>query len=244
MATPSQVEANRANAQFSTGPSSPEGKLKVSHNALKTGLTGRTILLPSDDVAAYQNFTAITYNKWQPATDEEKLLVQSMLAEQAPTGRPETIVDTEWRLLRIPTIESALFGLGRNEFSAEVSHEPNDQARAAALDAIVYRAYRKDFSNLALQENRLNRQLAKHTAELNQLQSDRELLVNLRRNEAMVAFQKAKIAKQPFDAAVFGFEFSNEYLSARCEAFRQGSHTALPAFDRAWKTKLRSEPRA
>jgi hypothetical protein len=231
MATPSQVEANRANAQFSTGPSSPEGKLKVSHNALKTGLTGRTILLPSDDVAAYQNFTAITYNKFQPATDEEKLLVQS-------------IVDTEWRLLRIPTLESALYGLGRNEFSAEASHEPNDQARAAALDAIVYRAYRKDFSNLALQENRLNRQLAKHTAQLAQLQSDRELLVNLRRNEAMVAFQKAKIAKQPFDAAEFGFEFSTEYLSARCEAFRQGSHTALPAFDRAWKTKLRSEPRA
>ena len=39
MATPSQVEANRANAQFSTGPSSPEGKLKISHNALKTGLS-------------------------------------------------------------------------------------------------------------------------------------------------------------------------------------------------------------
>ena len=231
MATPSQVEANRANAQFSTGPSSPAGKLKVSHNALKTGLTGRTILLPSDDVAAYEKFTAVTYNKWQPATDEEKLLVQS-------------IVDTEWRLLRIPTLESGLYALGRNELAAECAHEQDPQNRAAALDALIYRTYRKDLSNLALQENRLNRQLAKHTAQLAQLQSDRELLVNLRRNEAMVAFQKAKIAKQPFDAAVFGFEFSNEYLSARCEAFRQGSHTALPAFDRAWKAKLRSEPRA
>jgi hypothetical protein len=231
MATPSQVEANRANAQFSTGPSSPAGKLKVSHNAVKTGLTGRTILLPSDDVAAYENFTAITYNKFQPATDEEKLLVQS-------------IVDTEWRLLRIPTLESGLYALGRNELAAEVSYEQDPQNRATALDALVYRTYRKDLSNLALQENRLNRQLAKHTAELLQLQADRELLVNLRRNEAMVAFQKAKIAKEPFNAAEFGFEFSNEYLSARCEAFRQGSHTALPAFDRAWKTKLRSEPRA
>ena len=231
MATPSQVEANRANAHFSTGPSSPEGKLKVSHNALKTGLTGRTILLPSDDVAAYENFTAITYNKFQPATDEEKLLVQS-------------IVDTEWRLLRIPTLESGLYALGRNELAAEVSYEQDPQNRATALDALVYRTNRKDLSNLALQENRLNRQLAKHTAELVQLQADRELLVNLRRNEAMVAFQKAKIAKEPFNAAEFGFEFSNEYLSARCEAFRQGSHAVLPAFDRAWKAKLRSEARA
>ena len=231
MATPSQVEANRANAQFSTGPSSPAGKLKSSHNAVKTGLTGRTILLPSDDVAAYENFTAITYNKFQPASDEEKLLVQS-------------IVDTEWRLLRIPTLESGLYALGRNELAAECAHEQDPQNRAVALDALIYRTYRKDFSNLALQENRLNRQLAKHTAELAQLVADRELLVNLRRNEAMGAFQKAKIAKQPFDAAEFGFEFSTEYLSARCEAFRQGSHAALPAFDRAWKAKLRSEPRA
>jgi hypothetical protein len=106
MATASQVEANRANAQFSTGPSSPAGKLKSSHNAVKTGLTGRTILLPSDDVAAYEKFTAITYNKFEPATDEEKLLVQS-------------IVDTEWRLLRIPTLESGLYALGRNELAAE-----------------------------------------------------------------------------------------------------------------------------
>jgi len=228
MATPSQVEANRANAQFSTGPSSPEGKLKISHNALKTGLTGRTILLPSDDVAAYENFTAITYNKFQPATDEEKLLVQS-------------IVDTEWRLLRIPTLESGLYALGRNELAAECAHEPNAQSRAAALDALIYRAYRKDFSNLALQENRLNRQLAKHTAELAQLQADRELLLNLRRNEATLAFQKAKIAKEPFNGAEFGFEFSNEYLSARCEAFRQGNYAALPAFERAWKAKMRTK---
>jgi hypothetical protein len=228
MATDSQINANRANAQNSTGPSSPEGKLKSSHNALKTGLTGRTILLPSDDVAAYEKFTAVTYNKWQPATDEERLLVQSIL-------------DTEWRLLRIPTLESALYGLGRNELAAEVSHEPNDQSRAAALDALVYRAYRKDFSNLALQENRLNRQLAKHTAELLQLQAGRELLVNLRRNDAMVAFQKAKIAKEPFNEAEFGFEFSTAYLNARCAAFREGSHAILPAFDRAWKTKMRTQ---
>ena len=228
MATPSQVEANRANAHFSTGPSSPEGKLKVSHNALKTGLTGRTILLPSDDVAAYEKFTAVTYNKWQPASDEEKLLVQSIL-------------DTEWRLLRIPTLESALYGLGRNELAAEVAQEPDEQSRAAALDALVYRAYRKDFSNLALQENRLNRQLAKHTAELVQLQSDRELLVNLRRNEAMIAFRTAKMAKEAFNEAEFGFEFSTEHLSARCAAFIEGGWAILPAFDRAWKAKMRTK---
>ena len=32
------VAANQANSQLSTGPTSPEGKAKISHSALKTGL--------------------------------------------------------------------------------------------------------------------------------------------------------------------------------------------------------------
>jgi hypothetical protein len=228
MATPSQIEANRANAQFSTGPSSPEGKLKCSHNALKNGLTGLTILLPSDDVAGYEKLTATIYNKFQPATDEEKLLVQS-------------VVDTEWRLLRIPTLESSLYALGRTELAAECASETDITARAATLDAFIFRAYRKDFSNLALQENRLNRQLEKHNAQLAQLQADRELLTGLRRHEAMLAFEKAKAAKQPFNAAEFGSEFSDAYLSARSQAFRLGNNAGLPAFERAWQTKMRSK---
>ena len=54
MSTAAQIEANRKNAQHSTGPKSPETKAKCSLNALKTGLTGRTVLLPADDTAAYQ----------------------------------------------------------------------------------------------------------------------------------------------------------------------------------------------
>jgi len=54
MSSPKQIEANRANSLLSTGPTSSAGKAKVAHNAVKTGLTGRTVLLPSDDVAAYQ----------------------------------------------------------------------------------------------------------------------------------------------------------------------------------------------
>jgi hypothetical protein len=57
----------------------------------------------------------------------------------------------------------------------------------------------------------------------------------------MVAFQKAKTAKEPFNEAEFGFEFSTEYLSARCAAFREGGWAILPAFDRAWKTKMRTK---
>src|SRR5947207_15068194 len=43
MSSPKQIEANRANSLLSTGPTSPAGKAKASHNAVNTGLTGRTV---------------------------------------------------------------------------------------------------------------------------------------------------------------------------------------------------------
>ena len=49
-----RLDANRANAQHSTGPCTDEGKAISSMNAVKTGLTGRTVLLTADDAVIYQ----------------------------------------------------------------------------------------------------------------------------------------------------------------------------------------------
>ena len=146
MASEAQINANRANARLSTGPTSAAGKLKSSHNALKTGLTGRTILLPTDDVDAYRKLVAIIETKFAPETGAEKLIVQS-------------IADIEWRLLRIPTLEAGIYALGRNELAAECSSETDPQVRAAMIEALIFRTHRKELNNLTLQENRLRRQL-------------------------------------------------------------------------------------
>jgi len=179
-----QLAANRANAQSSTGPKSEQGKLTSSHNALKTGLTGRTIVLPTDDVAAYQSLVALINQKFAPANDYENHLVQ-------------TIADTEWRLLRIPTLESGLYALGRAELAADCAQEPDPQLRASMLEAHIFRTYQKDLRNLALQERRLRSQLKQDTAELLRLQQERR--------ETCAAAAEAK----PKPAAVpNGFEFS------------------------------------
>jgi hypothetical protein len=54
MSSAKQIAANQKNAQLSTGPTSTEGRAKSSLNAVKTGLTGRTVLLPGGDAAAYE----------------------------------------------------------------------------------------------------------------------------------------------------------------------------------------------
>jgi hypothetical protein len=223
MANESQINANRANAQHSTGPSSPEGKLKSSHNAVKTGLTGRTILLPTDDAAAYENFVEILKRKYQPYDAYEKHLAQS-------------IADTEWRLLRIPTLESGYYALGRHELAGECAHEPNEQVRAVMLEALIDRTYKKDLRNLALQERRLRAQLAKFVAELTQLQEDREALQFQRRNKAMNPVGRELGFKAPWNVVeLFGFEFTDEFLDTRLEAYNYGGLEAVKQLDRCWK---------
>ena len=54
-----RAQVNRLNAQRSTGPVTHQGRAISSLNAVKTGLTGRTVLLHSDDAAVYQQHLAL-----------------------------------------------------------------------------------------------------------------------------------------------------------------------------------------
>jgi len=92
-----QLAANRANAEKSTGPVTDERKAKSSMNAVKTGLTGRTVLLPSDDALIYQQRLDRHFSELSPATDRERALVQ-------------IVADAEWRLLRIHPLEASNLG--------------------------------------------------------------------------------------------------------------------------------------
>jgi len=124
MPTPAQIAANHKNAQLSTGPSSETGKAKSSLNAVKTGLTGRTVLLPGDDAALYEAHVSEFIQRLQPAADDERNLVQSL-------------ADTEWRLLRIPSLEMGIYALGRLEV-AELFPNEADDVRRHLIEAKVF----------------------------------------------------------------------------------------------------------
>ena len=49
MSTPAQIQANRQNAQKSTGPRTPQGKAVVAQNALKHGLLARQAVIVGED---------------------------------------------------------------------------------------------------------------------------------------------------------------------------------------------------
>ena len=156
-----RLAANRANAQLSTGPQTPEGKAKSSLNAVKTGLTGRTVLLPSEDAEAYETHLLQYLERFAPVGERETELVQNL-------------ADTQWRLHRIPNLEAGLFALGRLRYADLFAAEPNPQIRAAMLDAHIFMTEAKHFKNLHLQESRLRRQYRQDAQELQECQKQRK----------------------------------------------------------------------
>jgi hypothetical protein len=104
-----QMEANRRNAQHSSGPRSEAGKKTSSLNALRHGLTARVVVLPSEDLAAYRKFSGEYLASLAPDTFPERQCAQ-------------TIIDTQWRLNRVRALEDGMLALGH--FGKEESNRP------------------------------------------------------------------------------------------------------------------------
>jgi hypothetical protein len=73
-----QIQANRQNAQKSTGPKSPEGKRRASMNAIKHGLTAQKhTVIPGEDPQAFQKELALWYAEQKPADMAQAALVET-----------------------------------------------------------------------------------------------------------------------------------------------------------------------
>jgi hypothetical protein len=100
--TPRKLEANRRNAQKSTGPQTENGKAVSKLNALKHGLLAQTVVVRG--------------HKLKESTNEFKKLCQEFYADLNPVGPLEEmlvgqIVTATWRLRRARTAESGEIAL-------------------------------------------------------------------------------------------------------------------------------------
>ena len=94
--SPARLAANRANAQLSTGPRTPEGKTASSQNAYKHGILARHTLFAKENPEKLEEFRTVFYDKFQPADPYESSLVDLM-------------IDAKWRIARLHRIDSAEF---------------------------------------------------------------------------------------------------------------------------------------
>ena len=203
MASAAQAAASRINGALSRGPTSEEGKANSSLNALKTGLTGRTVLLPSEDAALYEAHLAQFREQYQPVGDQELALVQSL-------------ADTYWRIARIPSLEMGIYALGRLEF-ADLFPDYDEASRKILIDAKVFLAYQRELVNLGIQEGRLRRQAEKDLAALQALQQPRIQATQARLNQAARLYINAVRTnrQQEYDSEALGFEFTIEQIELR-----------------------------
>jgi transcription termination factor NusB len=196
--TETRTETNRANAQHSTGPRTEPGKHRSSLNALRHGLTGHVIVLPSEDHAAYENHTRRLVDDLQPKGALEEQLAQSL-------------ADTSWRINRVAALETNLLALGIHEQSANIDTEHPEVHAALAMAASI-REQTRALANLSMHENRLSRQFERTLKQLREIQAER------RENEKDQMEKAARLLSLhqeeglPYDPAEDGFVFSNDEI--------------------------------
>ncbi|MBA2369805.1 MAG: hypothetical protein H0V82_12420 [Candidatus Protochlamydia sp.] len=93
MTTLKQIEANRRNAQHSTGPFTLEGKDKSSQNSIKQGLFSNALLITGEQEEEFNSFSNEILSFLMPQNGIESILV-------------ERIITCTWRLRRVMKIES------------------------------------------------------------------------------------------------------------------------------------------
>jgi hypothetical protein len=212
-----RASINRENAQHSTGPRTESGKQRSSLNALRHGLTSQIIVLPSEDLAAYQSFTKRFFDDLQPKGVLEEQLVQ-------------TLADSSWRLNRARAIETNLLTLGQAEVQAGINTDHPEADSALAMSQ-AYRGQTKALANLSMLEQRHTRQFEKALQQLRELQSERRNRENRQMDHAVRLLQMHQEQKLPYDPKEDGFVFSTEEIEQhiRREERLEDAHQAFYA---------------
>ena len=123
-----QIEANRRNAQKSTGPITQEGRDRSRCNAVRHGLTAETVINALEDAEDYKAFEATVIADYDAQSAVERELVLRLASLM-------------WRLRRATAIETGLFEIQADHLSA---FRQARQAQAVSHDMITAMFRRSD----------------------------------------------------------------------------------------------------
>lgn len=159
MATPAQIEANRRNAQYSTGPRTADGKAASRLNALRHGLRAEDAVIPGEDQSEFEAFAAAMLAELRPAG-----MLQGHLAER--------IVHLQWKLRRVPRLERRAV-----ERLIQDNDDPDTQDDAIAvmeadLCPLIRMGQRSNLGQLQVYEQRLERSARACLRELRELRKE------------------------------------------------------------------------
>jgi hypothetical protein len=194
MLSEKQLAANRANAQLSTGPKSPETKRRSSLNARRHNLTGQVTAMTEEDRIAHDAFS--------------EALIKSMAPEGAlELQLAQRVATDSWRLNRATAIEDNIFALGFTDHAGDIDTD-HPELHAALTAARTFTREAKSIELLTLYEQRINRSLQKNLALLQQLQTNRKAEME----QASKLLKSNEINGLRNEPAKNGFVFSNDQI--------------------------------
>ena len=222
--------ASPQTASGQPGPT-PRGRARSSLNALRHGLTARVVVLPSEDMDAYNAFSKEIVDCLDPQTPVERQFAQ-------------TVADNQWRINRIRSIEDGMLGMGHFEAAGNFDC-PTAEIHSAMTAARAFRDGSKAFVNLSIYEQRLHRSMKEALRQLKELQAERRERRKTEMDDA-IRLRKAETMKGlPYDPAPDNFVYASAEIE-REQHRRERLHLAKIAeqshFDLARYTALSQQP--
>ena len=195
-----RTKINRKNSQHSTGPKTEAGKQRSSLNALRHGLTGQIVVMPTEDLAAYQLHLESFADEYHPQGATEANLVQAL-------------ADTSWRLNRVAALETNLLTLGVTQASPIADAPPQVQDAMSIVAALESQS--KALANLSMHSQRLSRQFERTVLQLSQLQKARRSQQRQDLDSLIDIMEMSESAGETYDPSTDGFVFSEPQITDR-----------------------------
>lgn len=190
-----RAEANRINAQRSSGPRTEVGKSRSKMNALKHGLSAKKIVIGDEDPKEFEALRAALERDWQPEMAFENELV-------------EQLAGLFWRMRRVPAIEAAIVKSREEKAYSDVnsevrkntwdriSREATKRCRESlgpfqlAMGEDMYAETLNQFQNQVIEEEKkkgdLDASISKQADEQYQERRESELLLLIRDDDGMI----------------------------------------------------------
>jgi hypothetical protein len=158
MASQEQIDANRRNAQKSTGPRTSEGRAAVRLNGVTHGLTAETLVLKGESESDFKTLFESLEAEHEPTTPTEETLVAQLAM-------------ATWRLRRVYNTEAGFYNAGLIDLT---NYERTKNLDFATRLGEVAKRNNNTLALIGRQEARLERTYYRALHELQRLRKERE----------------------------------------------------------------------
>ena len=210
-----KLNANRLNAQHSTGPRTSEGKARSRLNATRHGLTGQVHVTTEEDRKAHDSHCESFARALQPQDAPEKHLVQ-------------TVADKQWQMHHAAAMFQSMYAIGQADLADQI-----DVAHPQVHDALTAGLFTmeriKEIELISRYASRLQRDYHNALKDLQAMQAQRKQREQQEMKEAIQIKKVCEMENEPFEPARFGFVLRTKQIETQILRERYLEKAAIAA---------------